>query len=73
MDISKTLSEIRPTLSSGSLKTYTSLLKNVHKNVFKTKEISKSNFDNCDKILETLKRLKSNKHQLFISNINENI
>ena len=41
MNISEELKRIRPTLSSGSLKTYTSLLKNVHKKVFKTKEIQK--------------------------------
>ncbi len=42
MDISKSLSEIRQTLSSGSLKTYTSLLNSVHKNVYKNKEMVKN-------------------------------
>ena len=55
MNISEELKRIRPTLSDGSLKTYTSLLKNVHKNVFKDKDISKKDFDECDKILEYLK------------------
>jgi hypothetical protein len=68
MDISKTLSEIRPTLSSGSLKTYTSLLKNLHKKVFKTKEISKkSDFDKCDEILDYLKELNPNQRKTILS------
>ena len=69
MDISKTLSEIRPTLSSGSLKTYTSLLKNVHKKVFKTKEIQKSDFDKCDEILEYLKDLSANQRKTILSGL----
>ena len=67
MNISDELKRIRPTLSAGSLKTYTSLLKNVHKNVFKDKEISKSDFDDCKKILEYLKDLKSNQRKTILS------
>jgi hypothetical protein len=67
MDISKTLSELRPTLSAGSLKTYTSLLNSVHKNVFKNEEISKSDFDECDEILQYLKNLKPNQRKTILS------
>ena len=67
MDISKTLSELRPTLSAGSLKTYTSLLNSVHKNVFKTKEMVKNDFDDYTKILEYLKELKPNQRKTILS------
>jgi len=69
MNISEELKRIRPTLSAGSLKTYTSLLNSVHKNVFKDKEISKSNFDDCDKILEYLKELKPNQRKTILSGL----
>jgi hypothetical protein len=41
----------------------------VHKNVFKDKEISKSNFDDCDKILEYLKELKPNQRKTILSGL----
>lgn len=69
MDISKTLSEIRPTLSSGSLKTYTSLLKSVHKKVFKNKEMVKTDFDKCDEILNYLKDLSANQRKTILSGL----
>ena len=69
MNISEELKRIRPTLSSGSLKTYTSLLNSVHKNVFKNKEISKTDFDKCDEILEYLKDLKSNQRKTILSGL----
>lgn len=69
MNIQEELHKIRPTLSAGSLKTYTSLLKNVHKNVFKDKDISKKDFDECDKILEYLKELKPNQRKTILSGL----
>jgi len=67
MNISDELKRIRPTLSAGSLKTYTSLLNSVHRNVFKDKQISKSDFDDCTKILEYLKDLKPNQRKTILS------
>lgn len=69
MNISDELKRIRPTLSSGSLKTYTSLLKNVHKNVFKDKEMVKTDFDKCDEILEYLKELNPNQRKTILSGL----
>jgi integrase len=69
MNISQELKRIRPTLSDGSLKTYTSLLNSVHKNVFKNKEISKSDFDDCEKILNYLKELKPNQRKTILSGL----
>ena len=69
MNISEELKRIRPTLSAGSLKTYTSLLNSVHKNVFRNKEISKTDFDKCDEILEYLKGLKPNQRKTILSGL----
>jgi len=67
MNISAELKRLRPTLSESSLKTYTSLLNSVHKNVFKNKEISKSDFDDCDEILQYVKELKPNQRKTILS------
>lgn len=67
MNVQEELHKIRPTLSAGSLKTYSSLLNSVHKNVFKNKEIIKTDFDDCDKILEYLKELKPNQRKTILS------
>lgn len=69
MNISEELKRIRPSLSAGSLKTYTSLLNSVHKNVFKNKEISKTDFDDCEKILNYLKELKPNQRKTILSGL----
>ena len=69
MNISHELKRIRPTLSDGSLKTYTSLLNSVHKNVFKNKGISKTDFDDCEKILNYLKELKPNQLKTILSGL----
>ena len=42
INISDELKRIRPTLSSGSLKTYTSLLNSVHKNDTRIKKYLKA-------------------------------
>ena len=69
MNISEELKRIRPTLSAGSLKTYTSLLNSVHKNVYNNKEISKGDFDDCTEILEYLKGLKPNQRKTILSGL----
>ena len=45
MNIKDELKKLRPNLSEGSLKTYTSILKNLHKKVFENKEIEKSDLE----------------------------
>jgi hypothetical protein len=58
MEISKQLRISRPNLSELSIKTYTSLLSTIYKNVFNKNKINMSDFNNVDKILNHLKNIK---------------
>lgn len=66
MDLSKELSKLRPTLSEGSLKTYTSILKSLHRKIFDN-EIKKSNFDKTDTVLKHLENLQPNRRKTILS------
>lgn len=67
MNIKEELQTLRPNLSEGSLKTYTSILKNLHKKVFENKEIEKSDFDEFSRILDFLKNVPPNKRKTILS------
>ena len=67
MNIKQELQTLRPNLSQGSLKTYTSILKNLHKKVFENKEIEKSDFDEFRRILDYLKDVPVNKRKTILS------
>lgn len=54
MDIAEILKKNRPELSASTLKTYTSILKSIHKRIF-NEEPKLSNFDKVDTIVEDLK------------------
>lgn len=66
MDLSKELTKLRPTLSDGSLKTYTSILKSLHKRIFGG-DIQKDDFDETDKILKHLDEMPPNKRKTILS------
>lgn len=67
MNIKQELQTLRPNLSEGSLKTYTSILKNLHKKVFENKEIEKEDFDESSRILDYLKDIPPNKRKTILS------
>jgi integrase len=68
MDIKTILKEKRPNLSDGSIKTYASILANLHYKVFGTKEINDiSNFNNTNLILNNLSELSANKRKTILS------
>lgn len=67
MNIKKELKELRPNLSEGSLKTYTSILKNLHKKVFENKDIEKSDFNESRRILTHLQDMPANKRKTILS------
>lgn len=67
MNIKEELQTLRPNLSQGSLKTYTSILKNLHKKVFENKEIEKEDFDESSRILDYLKDVPPNKRKTILS------
>lgn len=67
MNIKEELKTLRPNLSEGSLKTYASILKNLHKKVFENKEVEKSDFNEFRKILDYLKDVPPNKRKTILS------
>ncbi len=66
MDLTAELKKLRPTLSDGSLKTYTSILRSLHSKIFGG-SISKDDFDESKKILEFLKDIPANKRKTILS------
>lgn len=67
MNLKEELKKLRPNLSDGSIKTYSSILRNLHKKVFENQEIEKSNFNECNKVLEHLKDMPPNKRKTILS------
>ena len=56
MNLGEILLKKRPTLGESSIKTYTSVLKSLHKKVFgKDTEIKTDNFNKQENILQSLK------------------
>ena len=67
MDISKSLKEQRSSLGESSIKTYTSVLRSLHKKVFGDDEISMENFKNTEKIMDFLKDIPANRRKTILS------
>lgn len=67
MNLKEELKKLRPNLSDGSIKTYSSILRNLHKKIFENQEIEKSNFNECSKVLEHLKDMPPNKRKTILS------
>lgn len=67
MDLKTELKKLRPTLSDGSLTTYCSILRSLHKKIFDGGEIKKSDYDDTDKILKHLEDLPPNKRKTILS------
>ena len=66
MDITAELKKLRPTLSEGSLKTYTSILRSLHSKIFGG-SIEKNDYDDSKKILDFLKDVPCNKKKSILS------
>ena len=66
MDLSQELSKLRPTLSEGSLKTYTSILKSLHSKIFGG-DIQKDDFNETDRVLKYLDDLPPNRRKTILS------
>jgi integrase len=66
-DLSQYIKEKRPTLSVSSLKTYTSIIKNLYKRCFGAGEIETDKFSECEKVLEQLKDLEPSKRKSILS------
>lgn len=66
-NLKEILKERRPTLSESSIKTYTSILKSLHKKVFENEEFKESNLEKSGEILEYLKDVPPNKRKTILS------
>jgi len=67
MDIEKEIKKLRPNLSDSSIKTYTSTLSNLYKNIFGTGDVDIKNFSKDEKILNYLKDKLPNKRKSILS------
>jgi hypothetical protein len=68
MDIKNFLRERRPNLSEGSVKTYNSIIKSIHRDVYKTDVINDlTGFNNTDLILESLADKSPSKRKTYLS------
>ena len=57
----------KPNISKSSVSTYLSILKNLYLNVFKDDKFDLNNFDNSEKILNSLKDLEPNKRKTVLA------
>jgi hypothetical protein len=67
MDLKEVIKKARPTLSDGSITTYNSILKNLHKKIYGDKEMDLEDFENSDKILKHLETTEPNKRKTILS------
>ena len=65
--IKNKIMEVRPNLSKQSVKTYTSILKNLFQKVFPGHAFDISKFDEDSKIIEHLKKVEPNKRKTILS------
>lgn len=67
MNLTEYIKSKRPTMSISSLKTYTSILKNLYKKVFNDEEIDYNKFNNSEEILDYLKNIEPRKRKTVLS------
>ena len=67
MSLKELIQEKRPNLSEGSIKTYISVLNNLHKKIMPDKEFDIKNFNEEDKIIKYLKDLDPVKRRTILS------
>lgn len=68
MDIKQILKERRPNLSDGSIKTYNSIIKSIHRDVYGTDVINDlTGFNNTDLILQSLEDKSPSKRKTYLS------
>jgi hypothetical protein len=67
INIEELIKEKRPNLSNSSLKTYDSILRNLHKKVFNSEDYKKANYDDVERIIKYLKDLEPRKRKTILS------
>ena len=61
--------KLKPNISESSVNTYTSILKNLYKNVFKSEDIDLSKFENTAPIISYLKDLEPRKRKTILASL----
>ena len=67
MDLKEFIKSKRPNISNSSLTTYNSILTNLHKKIFETKDVDIDNFEDSKKVINYLKDLEPNKRKTILS------
>ena len=67
MELNSEIIKNRPTLSGNSIKTYSSILRNLYKKVYGDDELTMDGFKNHEKILDFLKDIPPNRRKTILS------
>lgn len=67
--IKTTIKNNKPDISDSSIKTYSSILKNIYLKIFNDSDIDISKFDETDKILDYLKTMSPNRRKTVLSSL----
>lgn len=67
MNLSEAIKEKRPNISDSSVKTYVSILKNLHKKIFNNENLELKNFNDSERILKFLSEMPANKIKTVLS------
>ena len=67
MDLKTKLKELRPNLSSSSITTYNSILKNLHKRIFDNKDMELNDFQETETVLAHLQDIPANRRKTILS------
>lgn len=67
--IKTTIKNNKPDISDSSIKTYSSILKNIYLKIFNDSDIDISKFDETDKILDYLKTMTPNRRKTVLSSL----
>ena len=69
MNLKEILKEKRPNLSKSSLNAYSSTLNTLHHRVFPEEELELNNFNNTDKIINSLKDIPPNRRKAILASL----
>jgi len=67
--IKEEIIKLKPNISQSSVNTYTSILKNLYKNVFKSEDIDLKKFENTSPIISYLKDLEPRKRKTILASL----
>lgn len=69
LELMESIKNKRPTLSDSSISTYTSILQNLDKKIFKDEPYNPENINNAERVLEYLKDVPPNRRKTILSSL----